>query len=647
MEQSKRKMTAGALAVVSRRGTRKSAAMRKLDKYLDTWESVRVKRFGNVKDEPPAQLDQGVELRGWNGLPSDVLVLVLKYCLTPVPYREIVSCTGGLAYGPQLQESRSLSSSDILWSEAESAEDERLRDSWDRGEAPGLEYTSAWTLGCERARRILQKHKEEFADVRALMAAKRFCPYEDDEDEEDGEEGAGQGAQGRKPELPFFTFTTIVDARAKKHGDPNRYHVTLLPDGEWKIERVVEEGDTFAAAGLIVSHNAMDTPYFEAVAKQRMCRSDREQHRAAREQYEARAQLKASIEATWEIDEWTPAHILCTCKAWRAAVVEHCPHILAYATAAAMSRWKRTPMLSRLPSVHPAARACLGKLRQPATYNSLDCQAETAWGDDDDSADSSDSSCEASWRFLAVAPSVRARSPVECAVASGDEFVSVMDAVALVQQMLLCPRLETLRLGGVLPTYLLFAMGGLLPSLNGISRADLPLPPLCLNLRELTVIHSSLEHERTPASDSSPFCDALRGCPRLESIQFNRSYWTDNTVLAALGRHCPKLSSICMVRCFGVSHIGLRALLQGCRKLTSLSISCVDTTEAFFKVLGDHATELLELEAVESNTPITMAGASYLGKCWKLRLLILDVPLPLHVMEVLEQALPTCEFDWR
>ena len=135
-------MTAGARAVLNRRKKRQSASDPKLApiaQLMSKWDKVRRQRYGASNDMEPAALDP-TELSGWAGIPNDVLILVLKYCVTAVPYREVVGCTMGSAYGCMLYDN----DENLRWSPDESREDDRMREGYDRGEPSALAYRQAW-----------------------------------------------------------------------------------------------------------------------------------------------------------------------------------------------------------------------------------------------------------------------------------------------------------------------------------------------------------------------------------------------------------------------------------------------------------------------------------------------------------------------
>ena len=153
-----------------------------------------------------------MELSGWASLPPDVLILVLKYCLTAVPYRGVVDATSGRAYGPILY----YNPNDLSWSAAECDEDDRVRKAaLEDGQAAALENIEGWQRGYKRGKEILYAHQRAFADVKPARlipnTPERWVwgmdPESEDEDE-DGEEnsGAPAGSSSADSELVTFCF---------------------------------------------------------------------------------------------------------------------------------------------------------------------------------------------------------------------------------------------------------------------------------------------------------------------------------------------------------------------------------------------------------------------------------------------------------
>ena len=529
--------------------------LRSFFEEIRDWDRVRIERFGEVRPDrfvemlaveapqaspraapraspraaprvaPSAAPASGLD-SSWSNLPTDALTIVLKYCLTDAVHHKMVEYTNGRMYGGLL-EGGSVSFLTPCLSEVEDAEIERLKASFDAGEAEGLAFAEAETAAAKHRRRMLRQHHAAFADVKRATVDEG----EEGEEAEAGEEGE-EGEEGG-PRQVFST--TIAD---RKHG---RVTARLSSDGKWKLNwHTFDERTSFSGSEL-PSHD--DRQRVEAAAKRRMSREDRRRASHAEQRY----QECLAIERSWAADAWAPLHVLRTCKSWRSAVLTTCPHLLAYPLLLQVyGHAKTTDELARLNSAPAAARSCVHNVGFWPTY-----------GDTEDGTE---------------------RAPVELAACDEDAFDMVADAALCVQRLLLFPRVGELTLHGRLPRYLLWAMGGRLR--NGLgprgSRWTAPMPALCSNVRALTLTHTTVQPFPEFLRMANPFCYALEGFPRLEEIRLDRAYWVDSQVLKALGLFCPNLEAISLERAYRITPSGVVDLFAGCSKLSSFSATRID-----------------------------------------------------------------------
>ena len=402
-------------------------------KDMRDWERARIQRFGQLKDDAIHTPLQPTETSGWAGLPAEVLALILKYCVTHGAAAAMVAASGGSFYGATFEDQTTEPSA--LLSEAEYMDFHRLCEAHQNQE-PGAEArVAASERAADAKTRMLSEHAEKYADVR----------------------GGKSSVVAEGKALPTFT-AQLCTARFWPQ-------YTLFCDGKCRRGRDDDSGDVACAE-------------HESAVRRLMSRVERARDRNMR----ARWDECAAIERAWQPDKNAPKNVMFTCKAWRAAVLDTCPHLLAYPLSLALKEYRWNPMsmvpitleipaeFDKFSTAPAAARACIDIPVYPPFYEWPDELGEKRREE---------------------------RRLVDATYYAVDEFrtaVDVVDAPCIVQRMLLFPRLETLILSDVVvPPYLISAMMGKVicpsPSLRGgVFDLDAP-PPLlhtCSNLRNLS-----------------------------------------------------------------------------------------------------------------------------------------------------------------
>eukprot|EP01083_Nonionella_stella_P118562 353954_1 len=97
----------------------------------------------------------------------------------------------------------------------------------------------------------------------------------------------------------------------------------------------------------------------------------------------------------------------------------------------------------------------------------------------------------------------------------------------------------------------------------------------------------------------------LKDCNEIRQINFERSYWVDDTVMCAVSSFAPKLFDINMDRLGGVSGLGLATLIDECPDLQHIYLTRALHHNAIdaFKAIAEHKRlRVLEFECCEGIT---------------------------------------------